>query len=97
MRQEPLQELADLVVSLPYGCALWRSTGGPMSLTIGEELSRWTGYRLEILAWLQTDDAKKKRNQPKPPERIPYTGEARAEESHANRQANARRKRSQDS
>ena len=94
MRLEPLQVLADLVASLPPGSALWRSTGGAMSLAVGDELLRWLDYRLQVLAWLQTEDAQKKRNQPKQPERIPYAGEAKAEEAFAERQSAARRRRS---
>lgn len=86
-------ELADLVEWLPAGAALWRSTGGPLALTISEDTLRWVDYRLKVLAWQQTEDAKHKRNAPKPPEKVPYAGEVAAEEAHASRQAAARRRR----
>lgn len=93
VRSVGLMELADMVAWLPAGCAFWRSVGGPLSLTVSEESFRWVEYRLQVLAWLQSADAEKKRNHPKPPERIPYSGEAKSEEAHAERQASARRRR----
>lgn len=86
-------ELAELIEWLPDGCALWRSSGGPRSITNEAHLLRMLDYRLQVLAWQQTEDAKHKRNQPKPPQPIPFAGEKAVEEAHAQRQAAARRRR----
>lgn len=87
-------ETCDLVAWLPPGSALWRATGGPMSVGFSDHTLRVIDYRLQVLAWMQTEDAKKRRNQPKPPEPLPYASEARGVEAHAERQAAARRRRS---
>ena len=86
-------EAADLAAWLPAGCALWRATGGPLALSGVEQGLRVVDFRLQVLAWQQTEDAKHKRNQPKPPQPIPYAGEKAVEEAHAQRQALARRRR----
>jgi hypothetical protein len=85
--------MADFVGWLPPGCALWRSTGGPLAWSDDVRLLHEVEYRLRVLAWQQTKDAKSGRNQPKPPEEPKFTGEARTEQAHAERQAAARRKR----
>lgn len=86
-------EAADLAAWLPAGCALWRAVGGPLALSGVEQGMRLLDYRLQVLAWMQTEDAKHRRNQPKPPKPTPYSGEAEASEAFANRQAAARRRR----
>lgn len=86
-------ECADLVAWLPAGSALWRAVGGHLAITETDHLLRALDYRLQILAWMQTEDAKKRRNQPKPPAPIPYSGEADLVNAHAERQAAARRRR----
>lgn len=95
IRQERLSDLADMVAWLPAGCAFWRSVGGPMSLSEGDHLARLIDYRLRLLVWMKTEDAQHKRNQPKPPEQIPYSGESVQEQAHAERQYQARLKREQ--
>lgn len=89
---DPL-EAAELTAWLPAGCALWRAVGGPLALSSVEQGLRLLDYRLQVLAWMQTEDAKHRRNQPKPPQPTPYAGEAKADEAFANRQAAARRRR----
>lgn len=86
-------EAAELAAWLPAGCALWRAVGGPLALSGVEQGIRLLDYRLQVLAWMQTEDAKHRRNQPKPPQPTPYAGEAKADEAFANRQAAARRRR----
>ena len=86
-------EGSELVAALPPGCALWRAVGGPLALTREEERLRWVEFRLQVLAWMQTEDAKHKRNQPKPPQPIPYAHEAVADEAYARRQLEARHRR----
>lgn len=70
-----LLELADLVVWLPAGCALWQSMGGPASISLETEQLRWVIFRLEALAWMQTKDAKDGRNKPSPPQKLLYESE----------------------
>ena len=86
-------ETCDLVAWLPPGSALWRATGGPMSIGFSDHTLRMIDYRLQILAWMQTEDATKNRNKPKLPEAVPYANEAHDTEVHAERQAAARRRR----
>jgi len=85
-------ELADLVHHLPPGCALWRSTGGPLAWT--DETHTLVGalHRLEILAWQQTEDGHKGRKMPTPIEPPPLAHE-REEAEEAARQADAKRER----
>jgi hypothetical protein len=47
-------ELADLVVHLPPGCALWRDAGGPRALTDESHLLREAIFRLEVADWHAT-------------------------------------------
>jgi len=93
---DPL-DAADLTSWLPAGCALWLSVGGPASIWQEVRELQEVNYRLKILAWMQTEDAQKGRNQPSPPEPIPYSDEiqarAEAEENHARRQYAARQRR----
>lgn len=93
IRRESVVDLADLVAWLPAGCAFWRSVGGPLSLTEQAHSLRMIDYRLQVLVWSKTKDAEHNRNHPTPPEPIPYAGEARVIESHAKRQAQARKRR----
>jgi hypothetical protein len=71
----PLGELADHVMWLPAGCPLWQSMGGPASVTMEAELLRWIDYRLRVLAWQNTKDAKDGRNPPAPPAPLRFKGE----------------------
>lgn len=59
-------ELAELVVHLPPGSALWMATGGGSALTTEAMLLREAIYRLEVLDWHAHDP-----KNPKRPERIP--------------------------
>lgn len=86
-------DAADLTAWLPEGSALWRSVGGPLSITGVERELRVVDYRLQVLAWMKTKDGQAGRKQPKPPSPPPYTGQAAANELHANRQAMARERR----
>ena len=89
----PPLESADLTAWIPAGSAIWQCTGGPLALSGIEKGLRLLDYRLEVLAWMKTEDAKHKRNQPKPPKPIPYAHEVAAEADHAERQMRARRRR----
>lgn len=93
---DPL-DAADLIVWLPPGCALWRSVGGPNSLTQEAHELRFVEWRLRVLAWMQTQDGHDGRNQPEPPAPIPYSGEVEADAlraaSRARRQLDARERR----
>lgn len=76
-----LTEFSELVGSLPAGCAFWQSFGGPLARTEEAwELLR-VEFRLRRLEWQQTEDGRKGRNAPQPPEHVPYAHEKRAEES----------------
>lgn len=68
--------MSDLVAYLPAGCALWLDAGGPRALSDEAHLLREAVFRLEVLAWQQTDGKGAK------PERIPLprpAAELRAE------------------
>jgi hypothetical protein len=45
------EEVADLVVNLPPGCALWRVMGGNLALTYEAQLLREVEFRLNVLDW----------------------------------------------
>lgn len=60
-----LLELAELVAWLPPGSALWRSIGGPPAWSDETRMLSYVDLHVRELAWMQTEDAKKKRNQPK--------------------------------
>jgi hypothetical protein len=44
-------EVADLVVHLPAGCALWVATGGPAALSTEAHLLRETIFKLDVIDW----------------------------------------------
>lgn len=44
-------EVADLIVNLPGGCALWVATGGPAALTTTDHLLREAIFHLDVLDW----------------------------------------------
>jgi hypothetical protein len=84
-----LTELADHVSWLPPGCALYMDMGGPASLSMESEQLRWIDYRLRVLAYMQTKDAKDGRNPPSQPEPIKYRRERVAESEAESAKASA--------
>lgn len=66
----PWFDVADLVAWLPAGSALWVSYGGPTSVSVEAELLRWIDYRLRVLVWSKTKDAKDGRGAPTPPKKL---------------------------
>lgn len=85
-------ELADLVVHLPPGCALWRATGGAIALTDEAHLLREAIFRLEVIDWHNggSKGAPPKRIElPKPAHEARAAGEKLAAKArqHARRQA----------
>lgn len=61
-----LTDLADLTANLSPGCALWRSTGGPVAWSTETHMLAAVEFRLQVLAWQKTEDAKNGRNKPAP-------------------------------
>lgn len=71
------REIGDYVAHLPHGCALWVETGGWLALSDEAHLLRESVFRLEVLAWQQTEGKGPK------PERIhlpPSAAEQRAQQ-----------------
>lgn len=82
-------ELADLVAFLPDGCALWRSTGGPRAWSEETHLLNLVEFRLRVLDWRKTSDAKTGNRKPelhKPPA---HALEKRSEQSKQSTRAAA--------
>lgn len=74
-------ELADLVVSLPPGCAFWRSWGGPMARSVEEKALHLIDYRLrELMRQNYKTNGGKGGEDPKPIEDPPAAGAVKAEE-----------------
>lgn len=93
LRELGMLETAELLMWLPPGCALWRAFGGDLALNEEAHQLRLIEYRLRVLAWLQTKDAKSGRNRPEPPKPIPTAGKRDEGLVHAERQAAAYRRR----
>lgn len=93
LHDRPLSVMTELVAWLPPGCALWRAFGGPLAWSDETHMLNLLDYRLRVLHWADSEDARKGRNQPEPPKPPPYAGEERAVEAHAERQSAARQKR----
>jgi hypothetical protein len=72
----PFTDLADLVIHLPPGCALWRATGGPLAWPDEVAALHGVTYGLAVLAWQNSSRDKSK--YPKPPEPPPFAHEAEA-------------------
>lgn len=69
------QELADLTMELPAGCAFWQSVGGPMAWTAEMHLLAAIEYRL------QASNYQGRGARPKPFKPPPYSGQVRADEA----------------
>lgn len=93
LRTERVSELASLVAWLPPGCALWRSTGGPLAWSGEVHTLNLVEYRLRELAWMQSKDAATGKNRPKPPDVPKYAHERDSEDAGARRKADAYRRR----
>ncbi len=72
--------LAEYTAELPPGCALWRSIGGPLAWTTEATVLHALDYRLQVLAWMQTEDSRKNRNRPEPHQPPAFAHEKRADE-----------------
>jgi hypothetical protein len=64
-------DLAEHVIWLPPGCALWRAIGGPLALTPEDRSLSFIEFRLRVLEWHMGHDKGKK---PEPPQDPPYSG-----------------------
>lgn len=85
-------DLADMVGNLPPGSALWRAVGGPMGYSAEAQLLVAVEYRLHVLQWFKTKDAKSGMNQPKPIEFRKPSDEAEDATAAARRAQRMRRK-----
>lgn len=90
IRAESLSDLADMVGWLPPGAALWRAFGGPLAISLEVRELRRVGYWLRVLDYRERGS---KGEKPKPDPEPELAGKARVEESHAERQAAAYRRR----
>lgn len=97
LHDRPMHEVADMVAWLPPGCALWRAVGGPLSLSSTDELLMFVDFRLRYLLWQGTKDGQSNRNRPDPPKTPPYADARKQEQAHAERQADAYRRRTRKS
>lgn len=82
-------ELADLVAYLPDGCALWLEVGGSRAWSPESHLLNMVEFRLRVLDWRKTKDAKSGVNKPelhKPP---PLAGDREAVEAKTSARAAA--------
>lgn len=84
-----LSDLADLTANLPPGCALWRSTGGPVAWSSETHMLAAVEFRLQVLAWQKTEDAKSGRNKPAPIDPPRPTHEIEHEQRELSRRAEA--------
>lgn len=93
-RDMPAGDLADLVAWLPLGCPLWRSYGGPASLTDETRMLRSLEYTVQVLDYHAGRHGKGKR--PTPPKDPDLAHEKRAKEDKQRRKGEAllRRQRS---
>ena len=87
-----VSDLADLVVWLPAGCALWLSVGGPAALSDVRREARMIEFRLRELLWLQAGGKKAGRH-PQPPEEPAFAHEKAVDESVEARKAAAHMRR----
>lgn len=83
-------DVADLVAWLPPGCALWRSVGGPASLSEEAREMRLLEFRLRVLDW-RFRGSKGKRPEPIPDP--PYAHERRKADDAMRRKAEAHKRR----
>lgn len=85
VREWPAGEVADLVVWVPAGGAIWRSIGGPPAITDETRWAQENAHRLEVLDWRIGRRQKGKKPEPiKPPI---YAHEKRKTESKASKKA----------
>lgn len=72
-----LLDLADLVVNLPPGCALWRATGGPRAWSEEMHLMNAILHRLDIMTWQHTGmmQQKPRGKAPEPISPPPFKGQ----------------------
>lgn len=61
-----MTDLAELVDSLPNGCAYRREVGGYWAWTNDQAFSAAQEYQLRIANWMESKDGSKNRNRPKP-------------------------------
>lgn len=85
-RSMPAGELADLVVWLPPGCALWMDVGGPAALTMEARELRRVSYWLRVLDYRERGN---KGEKPKPDPEPEYAHERRVQEDTMKRKAEA--------
>ena len=59
---------ADLLQELPNGARIWKELAPAKSVSETVWLMQVIDFRLQVLAWQQSKDGQKNKNQPKPPE-----------------------------
>lgn len=82
-----VRRAANLAANLPPGSAVWREAGGPLAWTDEMHLLAAVEYRVQVLAWMQTADAKHGRNKPKPMEPPKAVAKVRSDEAAIERRA----------
>lgn len=82
-------ELADLVVHLPPGCALWRAAGGPLAWSDETHMLTRIDHGIRVLAWMKTEDGAKGRKPPKAEEPPRLDREVNADEAKMSAKAEA--------
>ena len=93
LRALPVREAADLVSWLPAGSALWRSVGGPASLSDEVRELRDVKFLLRIIEWRHRNS---KGSPPKPDPSPKWAHEKDAEEARVQRKAEAYLRRQRD-
>lgn len=87
-REMPMLDFSDLVAWLPPGAALWRSFGGPASMSDESALLRAVDFSVRVLDYHAGRHGKgKKPEAPKPPQ---FARERREQEQRAIRKAQSR-------
>lgn len=72
---------ADFAHYLPNGSMVWREYGGERAWSDDVAALLMIDFRLQVLAWMQSEDGAEGRNPPKPPE-PPKTVEERKQEEN---------------
>lgn len=89
-RTWPAREVADLVEWLPLGCAFWQDMGGPAAISMEVRELRHASYWLRVLDYRERGS---KGEKPKPHPEPEWAHERRAQQSAAQRKADAYRRR----
>lgn len=77
--------LAQHVIWLPPGCALWISVGGPLAWSADQRILNAVEFRLRVLDWRKT----KSKTKPLPVADPPYAHERAQQDASIQRKADA--------